>query len=214
MKSKKVFIFINGKMGDENSIKNIIQDHDYIVAVDGGYQHLKNISIMPDVIIGDMDSIDPDDLCRLQKENIEIMQYPREKDETDLEIALNHVINLGYDKIVIVAAFGGRLDQMLTNLLMLKKPMLNDRTVIYFDGLEYVHLISSSLIIRGSIGDRVSLIPFFGPVHGISTMGLKYQLVNESLYPEQSRGVSNVITEKEVKIEIKSGQLICIHTNL
>ena len=212
MKKKNAYLFVNGSMGSYSGLQKEITADDYIVAVDGGYRHIEKLNIKPDVIIGDMDSIQYDGLKNLRLQNIEIIQYPSEKDETDLELALDHVIVRDFDRIIVVAALGGRLDHTLTNLFLLTDPKLKDRRVMLFDGVENVFLIESNTKLECNIGDRISLVPILGKVEGVVTKGLKYPLNNETLFTEKGRGISNEVVSKNVEIKITSGQLLCIHT--
>ena len=212
MKKKNVYIFVNGSMGSYSGLQKEITEDDYIVAVNGGYRHIEKLDLKPDVIIGDMDSIQPEDLKNLKLHNIKIIRYPREKDETDLELALDYVIAQDFNRIVIVAALGGRLDQTLTNLFLLTDPKLRGRRVMLFDGVEYVFLIESNTKLECNIGDRISLVPILGRVDGVVTNGLNYPLNNETLFPEKGRGISNEVLSKNVEIKIKTGRLLCIHT--
>ena len=212
MKKKNVYVFVNGSMGSYSGLFKEITGNDYIIAVDGGYRHVEKLAIKPDVIIGDMDSIRSDDLKKLKLKNIKIIQFPKEKDETDLELALDYVIDRDFDRIVVVAALGGRIDHTLTNLLLLTDPRFKGRRVIYFDGVAYAFLIESAARLECDIGDRISLVPILGKVDGVVTKGLKYPLRGETLFPESGRGISNEVISKDVEINITSGRLLCIHT--
>jgi len=214
MKNMRTFIFVNGNIDNYMTVQEAIDTNDLIVAVDGGYSHLKKLGIIPDVLIGDMDSISPEELTNLETQEVDIIRYPAEKDETDLELALDYVIRYGFDHIIIVAAFGGRLDQALTNLFLITDSRFKGKKIEFFDGTELVYIIDAQIEFTGKIGDRVSLIPVLGQADGIYTAGLKFQLDNETLFPEKSRGISNEIVSENVKITIKSGRLLCIHTQV
>ena len=79
------------------------------------------------------------------------------------------------------------------------------------DGREHIMSVQSHLLISGNKGDIVSLIPMCVPVTGITTRGLRYSLDNESLFPNQTRGISNVMTEENAEITITSGIILCVH---
>ena len=73
--------------------------------------------------------------------------------------------------------------------------------------------IKDSLELKGYKGKTLSIIPVFGNLEGITTCGLEYPLDNETLYFAQSRGNSNVVTDDECKIEVKSGIGLIIINN-
>jgi thiamine pyrophosphokinase len=111
----------------------------------------------------------------------------------------------------VVAALGGRLDQTLANIYLLTRPDLAGYNIRLIDGQTEVFLIRDSAIIHGETGQRVSLLPLNGPVAGIRTEGLHYPLLNETLYPDKTRGLSNKMVSPIVTIKLQSGLLLCIH---
>jgi len=127
-------------------------------------------------------------------------------------LALSHSLEKGADMITICGATGGRLDQSLANISLLALPELDGKQIKLDDGREEIFLIEDELILLGSPGDTVSLIPLFGEVSCIKTDGLKFPLRDETLFPEHTRGISNVMEEEQAVIRVGSGSLLCIHT--
>ncbi len=207
---KRAVLFVNGIAGNLARIQ--LHDTDYLVAVDGGLRYLQSLQRTPHLLIGDLDSVDPALLPGLVSAGVEILRYPPAKDQTDLELALYHVIAKGYRHILLVAALGGRLDQTLANLALLTSPDLDSLDISLDDGDEHAYLVRSQLYLACEPGERISLIPICTPVRGITTSGLAYPLVNEILYPHQTRGISNEANSSEVTITIESGLLLCLHT--
>ena len=201
-------------MEDTGWLYGYIQPDDFLIAADGGNQFLHALGKKPDVLIGDLDSISEVQLHDLRNFGVEINQHPEDKDLTDLELALNYSVQKGFSTIRIIAALGGRLDQTLGNIFLLTSPSLKGLDVRIENGGEQVMLISSHTIIQGSRGDRVSLLPIGGSADNIHTIGLKYPLDNESLYPDHTRGISNVMLDSRAEIRVGKGNLLCIHTRL
>ncbi len=207
----RAVVFVNGKIGSLAPIREAICPDDTIVSVDGGIRHLRELGMTPHIIIGDMDSIDRDLLQQIRKKGVEILYFPPAKDETDLELALNMLEERGYTDCLLVAALGGRIDQTLANIWLLAERHHSDFKITADDGCEKVEVIFNNIKLTGSRGDTVSLIPFAGPVTGITTEGLQYPLENETLFPEKTRGLSNVMQGEQARIHIKSGKLICVY---
>ena len=147
-----------------------------------------------------------------RQQGCEIRKFPVEKDETDLELALLAAAEAGFERITILAALGGRLDQTLSNIYLLNLPQLTELDVRIDDGKEEVLLVRSSVEISGSTGDTVSLLPLSPIVYGITTTGLKYPLNDENLVFSRSRGISNLMLGVTARVEIQSGILLCIHS--
>ncbi len=185
---------------------------DFLVAVDGGLNHLTRLGLKPHLLIGDLDSADPIELANVIEAGIEVMRFPPAKDQTDLELALDYALNLGYAQIVIAYPFGDRIDHTLGNLSLLSRPDLAGKSVVLEDGQVEARLLSGSASLPTQPGELVSLIAWGAPVEGITTNGLEYPLSNETLVPWQNRGISNVATADEIEIKIKSGNLLVIKT--
>jgi thiamine pyrophosphokinase len=216
MQMRRAFIFANGQRIHLENVRKMITTDDYRVAADGGLRFLHALGLKPDLLIGDLDSISPAELEAAQVEGLEVRRYPVHKDETDLELALEAVIAGGYEEIRIVGALGGRLDMTLANLFLLFLPGLKDRDAHFEDGYEEVLLIrpDKPARISGMEGERVSLLPLNGPAGGIRTEGLYYPLRGETLQPERTRGISNVMTGPHALVSLETGLLLCIHSRL
>ena len=209
---KRILIFANGELPDINKARAILRDDDYIICADGGTRHASALALKPALVIGDMDSAENSLLQKLQVDNVPIEFFPRDKNETDLELAINSAIELSPKEIVIVAALGGRLDQTLANIALITDLRLATFNVRLDDGVEEIFFCRDQVQVHGISGDIVSLIPWQGAVNGIQTENLKWQLNAETLYPDKTRGISNEMTDDVAKIKISSGMLLVVHT--
>jgi thiamine pyrophosphokinase len=208
---QRIFIFANGELPDINKARALIQNADYIICADGGTRHALELNIKPDLIIGDLDSADQSALQHFQDADVKIDTYPRDKNETDLELAINRAIELSPNQILIIAALGGRLDQTLANITLLTDPRLSAFDVRLDDGVEEIFLCRDQVQVHGRIGDIVSLIPWLGAVSEIQTKNLKWVLQKETLYPDKTRGVSNEMLSDTASVSIGSGLLLIVH---
>jgi thiamine pyrophosphokinase len=211
MTELRAIIFLNGELRNLENIRTSLKISDYLVAVDGGLHHLKNLGSTPHLLIGDLDSVLPEDLEWINPEKTEVIQFPTEKDETDFELAVDAVLKKGFHTIRVIAALGGRFDQTLGNLFLISSPELADCNVVLDDGYQEVFLIKERGEICGNRGDLVSLLPFGGNALDVKTAGLKYTLDSEVLFPDRTRGISNVLVEDKAVITLEGGILICIH---
>ena len=207
----RTVIFANGDLPDIHKVRMILRDDDFIICADGGTRHASALNLRPDLVIGDLDSADQADLQRLQNDGVPIELFPGDKDETDLELAIKHAIGLEPKTIIIVGALGGRLDQTLANIALLSDERLSGFDVSLDDGVEEVFFCRDQAQVNGRSGDILSLLPWGSPVHGIRTQGLKWELANETLHPEKTRGISNQMLSDLASIEIGSGLLLVVH---
>ena len=207
---KRAVIFANGQAKPGFEI-NLLPG-DLLVAVDGGLHHLKRLGLTPDLLIGDLDSVDAADLAKIVDAGIEVLRFPPAKDQTDLELALEHSLKLGYAQIVIAYAFGDRVDHTLGNLSLLTRPDLAGKSISLDDGQVEARLLDNKASLPTQPGDLISLIPWGEPAEGINTTGLEYSLNNETLIPWQTRGISNVALADSIELDFKSGRLLVIRT--
>ncbi len=212
METNRAVIFANGKMADWKTAAGLIRAGDLLIAADGGARVAGKLGFTPQVLIGDLDSLPAREVKRLEAGGTRVIRYPVGKDETDLELALDFALGEGAGEVLILAPFGGRLDQTLGNLSLLNRKDLRGVQVRMDDGRDELVLIHSRANIVGNAGDIVSLIPLGGEAGEVTTRGLKFPLENETLYPHKTRGISNRMTGGSAVVSLETGALICIHT--
>ena len=207
----RILVFANGDLPDLEKARALIRMDDFIICADGGTRHALALGLTPDLVIGDMDSLTTDDRRKIEDAGVEAVEFPRDKNETDLELALQYALKKNPQAILIIAALGGRLDQTLGNLSLLSNVQLSTLNLKFDDGLEEIFFCRNRSEVRGRSGDLVSLIPWREKVEVVQTKNLKWSLHDEILYPEKTRGISNEMTADIANIEIKSGLLLVVH---
>jgi thiamine pyrophosphokinase len=213
----RAVIFANGQLPDIEAARSLLQADDYLIAADGGANHLMRMGILPGIVIGDLDSVDEDTLFELTSAGVTIEKHSEDKNETDFELALRYAVELQPSAILIIGALGGRLDQTLANLSMLTDLALPRIDIRLDDGVEEVFFCRATAAnrgqaeVRGRSGDTVSLIPWQAPVKGVTTEGLQWPLSGDTLYPDKSRGISNLMLADSASVSIQSGLLLIVH---
>lgn len=207
-------IFANADLNDGPAVRAALNRATpwFVIAADGGLRHALALDLVPDLVIGDMDSADPTLLAQAEQRGAEVKHRPVDKDETDLELALIEAAQRGCNPIRVIAAVGGRLDQTLGNAYLLALPVLRGCDVRLVSGSQSVWLAYPGEVrITGEPGDTLSLLPI-GVATGIVTDRLKYPLRYETLTFGPARGMSNVMLEQEARVTFESGLLLMIHT--
>jgi thiamine pyrophosphokinase len=206
-------IFANGEVCPSD-LKRDFKDAELLIAADGGYRHFQSLEVLPDLLIGDLDSTPEEVQVSWEKRGVTIIRHPEDKDQTDLELALLYADKRGAAQILVYGAVGGRLDMTLSNLLLLAHPEIS-ADLTFLCGDQEVKLIprGQSLTIQGKPGDRVSLIPLGPGTSGISTVNLKYPLDQDELAFGLTRGISNVMDADHAEISLEEGLLALIHTH-
>lgn len=207
----RALIFVNGEFSHPDLFRPMLLPGDVIIAADGGARHIAKLGLTPDVVIGDLDSLADDELREFSGSNTQILRYPPAKDETDMELALQYAQQAGHCPILIIGAFGGRLDHILGNIALISGTGASGVDVRLDDGLTEAFFVRAQATIQGNSGDQVSLIPWGNPVEGISTTNLLYSLHNDILYPHKTRGISNEMNANTASVSLRKGLLLCIH---
>lgn len=206
-----VLIFVNGKLDRFDWISPLLERAHVVIAADGGANHLERFERVPDVVIGDMDSISPVLRKKYESLGVVLLYHPKDKDETDLELALRFAVEHYSEDIGIVGSMGGRVDQLLGNILLLSNPDFNGRHIEVLEENQRAWLAENFTVIEGQPGDLVSLIPIKGDVMIKSTDGLKWPLENDELVFGETRGISNEMVKSVAQVKVNEGTLLCVH---
>lgn len=209
---QRAIIFANGSMNPPHNFGSAIQSSPLVIAADGGTDNCISMGIEPNVIIGDLDSMQPEEVSAYQAKGIQVIRYPTRKDETDLELALRYASDKNVDEVVILGGLGARWDMTIANILLLAHPKFAHLSIHLLDGTQELILLKAGrpADIHGDPGNTVSLIPLGGDASGIITHGLEYPLTDEKLQFGATRGISNVLTRENAQIAFTEGLLLCI----
>jgi thiamine pyrophosphokinase len=179
-----------------------VPDGAMVIAADGGAE----MGIHVDLAVGDFDSISAHTLEGI--DNVE--PYPPEKDATDLELALGAALRERPERILVVGSAGGRLDHLVSSLLVLASDDYAGVVVDALLGEAQVHVIRGTRELAGDVGEMISLFALHGPAEGVTTVGLVYPLTDEALEPGSSRGTSNAFHEPHVRITVERGVVLAV----
>ena len=186
---------------------------DMVIAADGGAFALELWGITPQLVVGDLDSLGTKRATQLGRLGAKVVEFPVEKDESDLELALRHALATGADDIVLLGIFGGkRLDHALANAMLVADPSYRGAGLRAVYGTTQVRAIHAGerLDIDAPTGTTVTLLPVGGDATGVRTKGLRYPLDDETLRFGRSRGLSNVVTKSAASVSIENGILLVI----
>lgn len=219
--SRRAVVAINAQYSDFKYFKNYINSETIIVGCDGGSNFLESVGIKPDVIIGDLDSLNnipKSVLSKMDSAPFEIIDngvkyvvYPTDKDKLDSELAIEYCLNEKVDEIVCYGILGDRLDHILGNVFLLTKLKYKNTKLKFVDQNQETYIGQGATTIKGSVGDLVSLIPIDGKAEVTKSDGFKYDPSKYEMSTESNLGISNELTKTEAKLEIKKGRFLVIH---
>ena len=174
--------------------------------------------MLPDLMVGDADSLSPTELERLRVAGVRIQLAPSAKDESDTELCLHAAIGEGAVHIRLIGALGGpRPEHSVANLLLLCLPALDGLDVAIVTATSTIRRIGTAerpgtLDLEGAPADHVSLFAIDSVVEGVDTHGLRFPLNHEPLKPGPARGLSNELIGESASVSCARGRLLVIHT--
>lgn len=206
-------IVSNGDIYNYDFYKEILDDSDYIICADGGAKHLIKMDIIPNVIIGDLDSIYEEDKKVFVEKNVEFFKFPSDKDFSDTELALEYALSHNPSEVIFIGAIGSRMDHSIGNITLLKKLLDKDIRGKLINENNEIYLLNSrnnEMTLHGKKNEYLSIIPLSIIVKGITLTGFKFPLKDAEISIGSSLGISNEFNSDIVKIEIKEGLLLVI----
>jgi len=204
----KAVIVCNGSVKDYDIIRRFFDKAEYIISVDGGAAHLRKLGITPDVLLGDFDSANREDIMYFKSQGVTAETFPVEKDMTDSELAVERALEKGADEIILVGAVGSRVDHSIANILLLKKLLDKHVSACIADEHNQIYMFDSTFSLQRQEGYKLSLIPISDRVTGVTTKGLKYPLNNATMNLGTSWGVSNEFCNDTATVTIGEGILL------
>lgn len=219
-------VFLNGVYPkDIEKLKNIVKDK-RIICADGGTNTCFEMGLIPEVIIGDLDSI-REEVLEFYK-NVRVIKKIKEKDYTDFELALMYIENeklldvttrfksknsiekeSRVTPVLVVGATGNRVDMTLSNILKLQ----SNKNMIFltesFEYMRYIKLNKSVEVIEKLSGKTFSIIPITD-LKKLDLKGFVYNLDKVDI--DKSIGLaSNIVKEDKAYIYCEKGEMYLIH---
>lgn len=207
---KQAIIVGGGPVNPAQLERELTVRPDFLIAADRGASRFMELGLMPDLLVGDMDSLDRPILDRLLAAQVMVKQYPAAKDQSDMELALDLALASGAGRIRIFGGLGGRLDHTLGNLGLLIKALEQGAEASLVGEAQEITPVQQKIVLIAKPGWAVSLIPWTERVTGVTTTGLKFPLRDETLYSNHTRGIHNQFTATTATVTLKSGILLAV----
>lgn len=201
---KKLLIIANGQGENKTFIKNLAQESDFILALDGGADTALKAALMPNLVLGDLDSISARTKNKIGKEKL--LKVARQ-DNTDLEKGLDFARYFKVPNITIICAQGGRLDFTLSNFSSVFN-YIDKANIVFKTSSCDIFPLKKSTKFECKKGAKISLIPM-GNTTGLTLKNLKYSLKNATFKIGQT-AVSNIALKNNFEVSFTKGQLLVI----
>jgi thiamine pyrophosphokinase len=181
-----------------------------VIAADSGLGVAAVLGLDVDLVVGDLDSVDPDDLARAERDGVTIDRHPVAKDRTDLAIALDAAAAHAPARVVAIGGAGGRLDHLLGNAQVLASDAYRDLRITAWVGPATLTVVRDEATVTGRPDELVSLLPLHGDAHGITTDGLRFPLHGEDLPAGTTRGISNQLVGDRATVTVTRGVVLVV----
>jgi thiamine pyrophosphokinase len=186
------------------------------IGVDRGVYTLLSKGIKPLYAFGDFDSLSEKELADVEKVITNLHKYKPEKDETDLELALDWAIAQKPQEIRIFGATGGRLDHFLANVQLLSKflTIVNRIDINIIDQKNVIFLKGPGTYNLPKLNHKkyISFLPFTPTVENLSLAGFKYSLENRNIFAGSTLCISNELISNYGTYSFSNGILIVIRS--
>ena len=209
---KKYVIFLNGEYKySQEFMDKLISENTVCFCADGGANFAFKYGKMPEVIVGDLDSIEKGVLEYYEKKNVLMKKVPKDKDFTDFELILEEISKIEKNrnylkKIFVVGGLGKRIDMTLSNLFLMEK----HKNLVFLEENEEIFYAEKPFALENKKGYGFSIIPISEKVEKLTLKGFKFETDKIDVKRESSRLVSNVICQNEANVEFAKGKLIII----
>lgn len=204
----KMIVVAGGSLLDPGTFKSMVSRADRVVCADGGAAHLASMGIVPHVVMGDLDSINPSHQRDLEVAGVKFIRHPVDKDYTDTELAAQWAVDNGATQITFLGTTGTRMDHTLANIFLMEKIAAMGVACSMVDDHNEMHLVKDQITLKKCPGIYLSIIPITQKVTGITLTGLAFPLSNATLYRGDSTGISNRFEASTARVSLETGLLM------
>jgi thiamine pyrophosphokinase len=204
-------IFLNGTPDSERLIQAVAGRADFVVAADGGARYALAAGIVPDLIVGDMDSLGEDLAREIERRGAELERHPVRKDKMDGHLALLAAKERGATAAEFVCAVGGKVGAVFAlPHILLAAERLGLRSSAVADWGRVFVVETGSRTVEGAVGDSVSAFPLAGQATGVTLEGMAYPLTNATLEPGDTLGFHNELLGGQARVSVEGGTLLVV----
>lgn len=195
----------SGFVQDPEILRGLVTQHDHVLCADGGAKHFRKMGLIPDALIGDLDSIAQEDLDYMNEKEVPILEFPARKDYTDSELAIRAMTDEGIREITLIGGTGSRLDHTLSNALLLQRFYEDGVYIILLDGNNLISVLPEQIRVPAGF-PYLSLLALDRDGLTVTMTGVEYPLEEGHIPYGTSLGVSNRIVEDFAEITLHSGR--------
>lgn len=208
----RCLIISGGAVERPEMLAEAVRQADRVICVDGGLKHIAALGLVPDLVVGDMDSVDRAELVKITHLGAVVKEYPADKDDTDTALALAEALAWQPDEIVLLGATGTRFDHTLANVHLLRVALEQGVRARIVNDYHEISLVAPHLpaVVEGKEEDLFSLLPLTEEVTGVNVSGARWPLENAVFRIGNPYGVSNRLAGARAEITVGRGLMLLV----
>ena len=203
---KNYLISIGGN--STSNLLSIESNFDEIIAVDSGVEHLFKLSLDPNTLIGDLDSISENSLDKVKKNEVDIIAFNSNKDQTDFELALNYLEGVDKSKIYIIGGESGEIDHLLSIFLLIPSKSFFENIIWVYGDKRIIFRQNLKLNVQKM--SKFSIIPL-SDLSNLSIDGAEWNLENKNIQFGETTTLRNVANKDEINVNCDTGVFAFIY---
>ena len=203
---KNYLISIGGN--STSNVLNIESNFEEIIAVDSGIEHLLNLSLNPNTLIGDLDSISKKSLDEVKKNGVKILAFNSNKDQTDFELALNYLEETEKSKVYIIGGESGEIDHLISIFLLIPSKSFFENIIWLYGDKRIIFRQKLELNIKKLT--KFSVIPLTD-LTNLSIDGAEWNLDNKDIQFGETLTLRNNTNEEQLNIRCDKGVFALIY---
>ena len=203
---KNYLISIGGN--STSNILSIESNFDEIIAVDSGVEHLFKLSLDPNTLIGDLDSISENSLDKVKKNGVDIIAFNSNKDQTDFELALNYLEGVENSIIYIIGGESGEIDHLLSIFLLIPSKSFFENIIWDYGDKKIIFRKKLKLNVKKM--SKFSIIPL-SDLSNLSIDGAEWNLENKNIQFGETTTLRNVANKDEINVNCDTGVFAFIY---
>ena len=203
---KNYLISIGGN--STSNILSIESNFDEIIAVDSGVEHLFKLSLDPNTLIGDLDSISENSLDKVKKNGVDIIAFNSNKDQTDFELALYYLVVVENSIIYIIGGESGEIDHLLSIFLLIPSKSFFENIILVYGDKKIIFRKKLKLNVKKM--SKFSIIPL-SDLSNLSIDGAEWNLENKNIQFGETTTLRNVANKDEINVNCDTGVFAFIY---
>jgi thiamine pyrophosphokinase len=205
-------IFLNGSPDSAGLLRSVAGRADLVIAADGGARYALQAGVVPDLVVGDMDSLGEELAREVERRGTSLERHPLRKDKMDGQLAVLAARERGATVADLLCAVGGRPGALFAvPHILLAAERIGLRSTVVADRGQMFVVEAGYRMVEGVQEDSISIFPLSGPAAGVTLEGMEYPLENASLEPGDTLGFHNELIGTEARVSVGEGAILVIH---